>query len=59
MDIERIEAERDYMRLHTAGRSYLLHQTISSFGTKAKPRTIPTDPSQPYRPPRSDYRFAP
>ena len=30
VDIERIEAERDYMRLFTGGRSYLLHQTIST-----------------------------
>lgn len=37
MDIERIEAERDYMRLHTAGRSYLLHQTISTLEQKLDP----------------------
>jgi DNA-binding LytR/AlgR family response regulator len=29
-DIERIDAERDYMRLHVGGRSYLLHQTIGA-----------------------------
>lgn len=28
-DIDLIEAERDYMRLHVGARSYLLHQTIS------------------------------
>lgn len=37
MDIERIEAERDYMRLHTAGRSYLLHQTISTLEQRLNP----------------------
>jgi DNA-binding LytR/AlgR family response regulator len=37
MDIERIEAERDYMRLHTAGRSYLLHQTISTLERRLNP----------------------
>jgi len=37
MDIERIEAERDYMRLHTAGRSYLLHQTISTLEQRLDP----------------------
>lgn len=37
MDIERIEAERDYMRLHIAGRSYLLHQTISSLEQRLDP----------------------
>jgi two-component system, LytTR family, response regulator AlgR len=29
-DIQKIEAERDYMRLFVAGRSYLLHQTITT-----------------------------
>jgi two-component system, LytTR family, response regulator AlgR len=29
-DIQKIEAERDYMRLFVAGRSYLLHQTITA-----------------------------
>jgi two-component system response regulator AlgR len=28
-DIDRIEAERDYMRLHIGARSFLLHQTIT------------------------------
>ncbi|OYY70146.1 MAG: DNA-binding response regulator [Sphingomonadales bacterium 17-56-6] len=37
MDIERIEAERDYMRLHIAGRSYLLHQTISTLEQRLDP----------------------
>jgi two-component system, LytTR family, response regulator AlgR len=29
-EIDRIEAERDYMRLHVGNRSYLLHETISA-----------------------------
>jgi DNA-binding LytR/AlgR family response regulator len=37
MDIERIEAERDYMRLHTGGRSYLLHETISMLEQRLNP----------------------
>lgn len=37
LDIERIEAERDYMRLHTGGRSYLLHQTISTLEQRLDP----------------------
>ncbi|MFN5129394.1 MAG: LytR/AlgR family response regulator transcription factor [Sphingomonadaceae bacterium] len=36
-DIERVEAERDYMRLHTNGRSYLLHQTISALEQRLDP----------------------
>jgi DNA-binding LytR/AlgR family response regulator len=36
-DIERIDAERDYMRLHVAGRSYLLHQTISALEERLDP----------------------
>jgi DNA-binding LytR/AlgR family response regulator len=36
-DIVRIEAERDYMRLFTQGRSYLLHQTISNLEQKLNP----------------------
>jgi two-component system response regulator AlgR len=36
-DIIRIEAERDYMRLFTLGRSYLLHQTISNLEQKLNP----------------------
>lgn len=35
--IDRIEAERDYMRLHVGGHSYLLHQTISSLETRLDP----------------------
>lgn len=30
IDIDRIDAERDYMRLHVGSRSYLLHQTIGA-----------------------------
>lgn len=37
MDIERIEAERDYMRLYTNGRSYLLHKTISALEQRLDP----------------------
>jgi DNA-binding LytR/AlgR family response regulator len=36
-EIVRIEAERDYMRLFTGGRSYLLHQTISNLEQKLNP----------------------
>ena len=36
-DIERIDAERDYMRLHVNGRSYLLHQTISALEARLDP----------------------
>lgn len=35
--IDRIEAERDYMRLHVGGHSYLLHQTISSLEQRLDP----------------------
>ncbi len=37
VDIERIEAERDYMRLYTGQRSYLLHQTISALEQRLNP----------------------
>lgn len=37
VDIQRIEAERDYMRLHTGQRSYLLHQTISTLEQRLNP----------------------
>lgn len=37
IDIERIEAERDYMRLFVSGRSYLLHQTISTLEQRLDP----------------------
>lgn len=36
-DIERIDAERDYMRLHVGGRSFLLHQTIASLEERLDP----------------------
>jgi two-component system response regulator AlgR len=36
-DIERIDAERDYMRLHVGQRSYLLHQTISALEARLDP----------------------
>lgn len=36
-DIDRIEAERDYMRLHIGERSYLLHQTISNLEERLDP----------------------
>jgi two-component system response regulator AlgR len=36
-DIERIDAERDYMRLHVGERSYLLHQTIANLEARLDP----------------------
>ncbi|MBC7986927.1 MAG: response regulator transcription factor [Sphingomonadaceae bacterium] len=36
-DIDRIEAERDYMRLHVSQASYLLHQTISRLEERLDP----------------------
>ena len=36
-DIDRIEAERDYMRLHLGARSYLLHQTIAALEERLDP----------------------
>ena len=36
-DIERIDAERDYMRLHVGNRSFLLHQTISALEDRLDP----------------------
>jgi DNA-binding LytR/AlgR family response regulator len=36
-DIERIDAERDYMRLQVGGRSFLLHQTISALEARLDP----------------------
>ncbi|HEX7741819.1 MAG TPA: LytTR family DNA-binding domain-containing protein, partial [Sphingobium sp.] len=36
--IDRIEAERDYMRLHIGAHSYLLHQTISSLESRLDPQ---------------------
>lgn len=35
--IDRIEAERDYMRLHVGSHSYLLHQTISALEQRLNP----------------------
>lgn len=37
IDIERIEAERDYMRLHVGTRSFLLHATISELERQLDP----------------------
>lgn len=36
-DVERIDAERDYMRLSVSGRSYLIHQTISELERRLDP----------------------
>jgi two-component system response regulator AlgR len=36
-DIDRIEAERDYMRLHVGPRSFLLHQTITALERSLDP----------------------
>jgi two-component system, LytTR family, response regulator AlgR len=36
-EIERIDAERDYMRLHLGQRSYLLHQTIGALEDRLDP----------------------
>jgi two-component system response regulator AlgR len=36
-DIELIEAERDYMRLHVGPRSYLLHETITELERRLDP----------------------
>ena len=37
-DVERIDAERDYVRLHVSGRSYLLLQTVSGLEARLDPR---------------------
>ena len=37
IDIDRIDAERDYMRLHVGSRSYLLHQTIGTLEARLDP----------------------
>ncbi len=37
IDIDRIDAERDYMRLHVGVRSFLLHETISELERKLDP----------------------
>lgn len=39
-EIDRVEAERDYMRLHVGKNSYLLHQTISSLEQRLNPATF-------------------
>jgi len=36
-DIDLVEAERDYMRLHVGARSFLLHQTISELERRLDP----------------------
>jgi len=36
-DIDRIDAERDYMRLHVGSRSFLLHQTIAELERRLDP----------------------
>lgn len=36
-DIDRIDAERDYVRLHCAGRSFLLHHTMSGLDARLDP----------------------
>jgi two-component system, LytTR family, response regulator AlgR len=36
-DIDQIDAERDYMRLHVGARSYLLHQTIAALEQRLNP----------------------
>jgi two-component system response regulator AlgR len=36
-DIDRIEAERDYMRLHSGGRSWLIHETIGALEARLDP----------------------
>ncbi len=36
-DVERIDAERDYVRLHVAARSYLLLQTVSGLEARLDP----------------------
>lgn len=37
-DIDLVEAERDYMRLHVGTRSYLLHQTITELERRLDPQ---------------------
>jgi two-component system, LytTR family, response regulator AlgR len=36
-DIDRIDAERDYMRLHLGNRSYLIHMTITALEARLDP----------------------
>jgi DNA-binding LytR/AlgR family response regulator len=38
IDIERVDAERDYMRLTVGERSYLMHQTITALEARLNPR---------------------
>ena len=40
LDIERIDAERDYMRLNLGARSYLLHQTIGALEARLDPTQL-------------------
>jgi len=37
IEIDRVEAERDYMRLHVGPRSYLLHETIAALERRLDP----------------------
>src|SRR3546814_1881652 len=37
--VDLIEAERDYMRLHVGGRSWLIHQTIKSLEARSEEHT--------------------
>lgn len=37
-DVERIDAERDYVRLHVGGRSYLLLQTVTGLEARLDPK---------------------
>lgn len=38
--IDRVEAERDYMRLHVGARSYLIHMTIAELEQRLDPRAF-------------------
>lgn len=39
-DVDYIVAERDYMRLHTGGRSFLIHETIARLETRLDPQSF-------------------
>lgn len=39
-DIDRIDAERDYVRLHCSGRSFLLHHTMSGLDARLDPQVF-------------------
>jgi two-component system, LytTR family, response regulator AlgR len=39
-DVEKITAERDYMRLHAAGRSWLIYHTIGGLESELNPETF-------------------